>query len=86
MSDPKKWQAGRADTVTKVIICARDMHLDENCLAHMIYVLTDAGNDRELGLRLIRNLSGAQIVDGLLAHIASCRQSVEAGLRTGGEK
>lgn len=68
MSAPKTWSAGIADETWKVVICGRDLRLVEELLIQLSYYLTDAGHNLEKGLSLIREMSGAQIIDALEAH------------------
>lgn len=77
----KLWKPGTADEAWKVAVCALAMRDSQRALEHLIYVLTDAGNDRERGLAMLREMSGAEIVDGMLAHIDSAAESIAKGLK-----
>jgi hypothetical protein len=81
MAEVRQWKAGTADEVWKVIICARDAYHADEVLSSLIYILTDAGDDTERGNVLLKEMSGAQIVDGLLTYINGCRESVKNGIK-----
>lgn len=84
-TQPKLWKAGIADEAWKVIICARDAYDTEQLISALIYVLTSAGSNANLGLAEIRKMSGDDIVSALLAHVETSRKSVERALRLGVE-
>jgi hypothetical protein len=78
--EPKTWKAGRADEAWKVLICARDHEKTENTLSYLVYILTDAGNDKKRGLDAIREMTGSQIINALEAHQETCTASIAAAL------
>ena len=78
----KNWKAGSAVEVRKVMVCARDASRADDLLGNLIYILTDAGSNSEAGLAWLRGMSGAEIVDGLLAYRKSAYDSVARGLKS----
>jgi len=82
MSLVKQWKPGKADDVWKVMICARDAAQTDELLSSLTYILTDAGSDTQRGLDAIRQMTGAQIIDGLLAYKNVSYQSVAAAVLT----
>ncbi len=78
---PKVWKAGTADEVWKVIVCARDAYETERLLWSLVYILTDAGNNLELGLAKVSAMSGDDIVSALRAHVESSRKPNNAQVR-----
>ena len=79
---PKQWKAGIADETWKVIICGRDLYRIDDLLSALSHYLTDAGNDRSKGLDMVRQMTGAQIVDALEAHKRSSLVSVQRAIIT----
>lgn len=78
----KQWQAGVADEAWKVIICAREAEDVEQALSFLGYVLTSARNWEEAAA-VLRQMTGAEIVDGVLAYRERAKQSVENALKHG---
>lgn len=79
----KKWAAGTADEAWKVTVCARDAARADNLIHELVAMLTDAGSDTARGLSTERDMSGAQIVDAVVAFQRSAHQSVQNGLAAG---
>lgn len=77
----KLWKAGTADEPWKIIVCAHDIYRVEDIINGLTYILTDAGGDREKGMSILKEMSGKDIIEGLLAHRESTRKSVENGLK-----
>lgn len=80
MVKAKQWLPGKADAVWKVIICAHEASQTDDVLNYLSYILTDAGGDKERGLETIRQMSGEQIIGGLLAYRDTSYQSVAMAL------
>jgi hypothetical protein len=76
----KKWKAGEADEVWKIIVCARDAERADDTIGWLIYILTDVEGGRERSIEAIRQMSGKEIVDGLLAFQLKAYQGVKNGL------
>ncbi len=83
MPEPKKWKAGIADEAWKVMICARDASHAEEALQQLVYILTDAGSDAARGHALLRQMTGEQIVQGLLNYRQKSIDSVRRALKHG---
>ena len=77
----KKFAAGVADEAWKVTICANDARIASEVLSRLSYILTDAGNRKDLGLDEIRKMSGEDIINGLVAYQKSAIDSVENALK-----
>ena len=73
----KQWKPGKADEIWKLMICARDAARTDELIDALIGILTDAGSDTQAGLARLRGMSGADIVDGLLAYKAKSYESVK---------
>jgi hypothetical protein len=80
MNSPKKWNAGVADETWKVIVCARDLSRVDDLLSALSYYLTDAGDDTQRGLSIVREMSGSTIIDALEAHKRTSLMSVQSAL------
>ena len=81
MTGPRKWSAGVADEVWKVVICARDVQRAEDLLSGLAYILDNPGAAGVDGYAdVIRRFSGAQIADALIAYREAALQSVANGL------
>lgn len=76
----KRWIPGCADDAWKVLVCAKDAHWAGETLSQLVYIMTDAGADKDAGLSRLRGMSGAEIVDGLIAYQKSCEDSVRNAL------
>lgn len=76
----KKWVPGAADEAWKIMVCARDAARTDEAIQFIMGILTTAGNDHELGLSQLREMTGKQIVDGLVAYQKSAHDSVKNGL------
>lgn len=77
---PKHWQPGHADDVWKVLICARDAYQADELLGGLVAILTHAGSDIDKGLSEIRTMSGASIIDAIVAYRDSSYASVKSAL------
>ena len=77
----KKWHPGKADEAWKVMICARDAQQATDALRLMHTVLTEVPGNPDAANDALRQMTGKQIVDGLLAFIASNHESVNMAIR-----
>jgi len=73
----KQWKPGKADAIWKLMICARDANRADELIDALVGILTDAGLDTESGLARLRGMSGADIVDGIVAYKATSYESVK---------
>jgi len=71
----KRWCAGVADEAWKVAICARDAAEAGNLLASLASLLVDGNVDA------LKQMSGREIVDGLIARQKASMESIENGLK-----
>ena len=69
----KNWKPGVADEIWKIMICARDAERADDVIGGITYILGVTQEE-------LRQMTGAQILDGLLAYKRSAYDSVEAGL------
>lgn len=75
-----------ADEAWKVLACARSYQNIDDTISRLVYNLTEAGSNTNLGLSELRQMTGAQIVDGLLARQREDLHSIHEGLHDQGDK
>lgn len=73
----KEWKPGKSDAVWKLMVCARDAARVDEILSEMVAILTSTGGDRERGIAEMKEMSGREIVDGLLGYQARAYESVK---------
>jgi len=78
---PKKWNLGVADEAWKVMICARDLKAADEALEVLRMVLTNLDLSPKGQDALIRQMSGDQIMDAMVAYRDGCIDSVAAGIK-----
>ena len=81
MSDvkPKKWTAGCADELWKVAITVRDMQSADQAINWLASTLTMFPNDNIAALDLIKQMSGKQIVEAIIAYRVGLEKALQAG-------
>lgn len=77
----KKWTPGVADDVWKIAICARDASQIDDVLSFLSYVLTDEGADTKAGIAIVREMTGGEIVDGLVKYQEARILSIKNALK-----
>ena len=83
---PKVWNPGVADEPYKMLVCAGDYTRARDIKSWLVSVSTDAGSDYKAGEKQLRQFSGNQIVDAILAYERSALESIEAGLAAAKKK
>ena len=63
------------------MVCARDANQADDLLDALVAILTDDVNDKARGLATIAEMSGKQIIEGVLQYSNSCYKSVEAAIK-----
>jgi hypothetical protein len=76
----KHWHPGTADEAWKVMICAQEAQNAKNALSSLHMMLTDVPGNPDAANEALRNMTGKQIVDGMLAYIKSRHEGVKRAL------